>query len=149
MVTAPSVIFVPITTFILSKEGKKGSIERTLISVHTSEALSYKPLDNKCCQDCKHCHLSQLPQLAQVHLLQEKYPRPLQLFGGMWWIAHLVHPLHIQLLNEAAAKMAQLIKGVFAMVTSHATVANTTEGQVTDGVVHQTVIGQQSTTRRF
>lgn len=26
---------------------------------------------------------------------------------------------------------------------------NTTEGQVTDGVVHQTIIGQQSTTRRF
>jgi len=40
----------------------------------------------------------------------------------MGWVAHLIHSLHVQLLDKTAAKVAQLIKTIFAMVTTSSTI---------------------------
>lgn len=62
---------------------------------------------------------------AQVYGLQDEEPRPTQLLGRVRGVTHAVHPLHLQLFDEASALVAQLVKAELAVVAAHPTVSCT------------------------
>ena len=76
----------------------------------------------ECCQNGKHgqqCHAS---KPSQVDRFEQEEACPAQLLGGVWWVAHVVGALHVELLDEAAAQVTELVKAVLAVVSSHAAV---------------------------
>lgn len=60
---------------------------------------------------------------AQVHCLQDEEARPAQLLGRVRRVPHVVHALHFQLLDEAAAQVAQLVEAELAVVAAHTAVS--------------------------
>lgn len=79
-------------------------------------------LHYKCSQGSQCGQQYHAAQPAQVNLLEEEEARPAQLLGSVGRVPHVVHPLHVQLLDQAAAHVAELVKAVLPVVTSHATV---------------------------
>lgn len=67
----------------------------------------------------KHHHAS---QLAHVDLPKQKESRPAQLLGSVRGVAHAVDPLHLQLLDQTAAEVAELIEAVAPMIRAHTAV---------------------------
>lgn len=61
-------------------------------------------------------------QLAHVDLPEQKESRPAQLLGSVRRVAHAVDPLHLQLLDQTAAKVAELIEAVAPVIRAHTTV---------------------------
>lgn len=79
-------------------------------------------LDHKSCQTDQRGHQHHAAQLAHVDLPQKQEARPAQLLGRVWWVAHAVDPLHLQLLDQAAAEVAELVEAVAPVVGAHAAV---------------------------
>lgn len=71
-------------------------------------------------EDGEECHAA---QPAQVWVLQDEEARPAKFLGCVRRVAHAVHPLHLQLLDEAAAEVAQLVEAELAVVAAHTAVS--------------------------
>lgn len=79
-------------------------------------------LHYECCQADqrgKHHHAA---QLAHIDLPQQKESRPAQLLGSVGGVAHAVDPLHLQLLDQTAAEVAELIEAVAPVIRTHTAV---------------------------
>ena len=63
-----------------------------------------------------------LPHPAQVQILQEEEAHPAQLLLRVGWVAHAVHPLHLQLFDETTTQVAQLVEAELAVIAAHTTV---------------------------
>lgn len=73
--------------------------------------------------DNQQSHQRRAGQLAHLHLSEDEEASPVQFFGSVRRIAHAVHPFHLQLLDEAASQVTQLVEGKLAVVAAHPAVA--------------------------
>ncbi|TNN66437.1 hypothetical protein EYF80_023345 [Liparis tanakae] len=71
-------------------------------------------------QDAEERHA---PDPAQVHVIEDEEARPAQFLERVRRVAHAVHPLHVQLLDETSAHVAQLVKAELPVVAAHTAVS--------------------------
>lgn len=79
-------------------------------------------LDHGCNDDHHNCKGCQFEGLEHGLVLEDEEAHPAQLVCSVGRVAHVVHPLHLQLLDETASQVAQLVKAVLAMVGANPTV---------------------------
>lgn len=79
-------------------------------------------LYHKCCKTSQHCQHHHIAQLLQIKSWEQKAAGPDHFLGGVRGVSHAVQPLQFESFDGAAAKVAELIKGVAATVAAHTTV---------------------------
>lgn len=80
-------------------------------------------LDHHGSADNQDSHQSHANQLAHVHLPEDEEASPVQFLRRVRRVAHAVHSFHLQLLDETASQVTQLVEGKLAVVAAHPAVA--------------------------
>lgn len=62
-------------------------------------------------------------QRAHLHLFEDEEASPAQFLGRVRRVPHAVHSFHLQLLDQAASQVTQLVEAKLAMVAAHPAVA--------------------------
>lgn len=91
--------------------------------------------------------LLRLPRLAHVDSLANHGLDHLLLAFGVGRVTDGVGKLEVLILEHARLGVRESVKGLFAVIRAHARGPDTTKGQLSNGKVHQTVVGYESARR--